>query len=124
MTLRVFLLILFAETLAITGQVFFKKGVNNLPDFSLKEIKSSLRFFKGVLKAGWVWWGILLMTGWLLLWILVLNQTELSIAFPLESIQYVLIIFSSYFFLKEPLNWNRVLGTILIVLGIILVPLR
>ena len=123
MWLKVFFLILIAETLTLAGQIFFKKGVNGLRVESLGNPKEYFRFLKRVLKSPLIWLGLLATAGWAIVWLVVLDCTELSLAFPIESVQYVLIIIASYFFLKEPISWTRVLGTLLIVLGIILVPI-
>ena len=123
MWIKVFFLIFLAEGLTLAGQIFFKKGVNGLRIESLANLKEYFYFLKKVLRSPMIWCGLLATMGWAILWIVVLDCTELSLAFPIESIQYVLIIIASYFFLKEPISWTRVLGTLLIVLGIILVPL-
>lgn len=123
MVTKIFLLIFLAESLSLAGQIFFKKGVNGLRMESIGNFREYFFFLKRILKSKKIWWGLLATAGWAILWLAVLDCTELSLAFPIESIQYVLIIIASYYFLKEPVSWMRVLGTLLIVLGIILVPL-
>ena len=123
MWIKVFLLIVFAESLALAGQIFFKKGINGLRVEGLSNLGEYFHFLRQVLKSPKIWWGLGVTVGWAILWLAVLDCAELSLAFPIESIQYILIIIASYFFLKEPISWTRVLGTLLIVLGIILVPL-
>ena len=57
-------------------------------------------------------------------WQLVLAHAELSMAFPLDSIQYIIILFSSYIFLGERINRDRIIGTAFIIGGIVLVALK
>lgn len=51
-------------------------------------------------------------------WIIALSKVELSVAYPMLSIGYILIILISYFFLKEPLGIYKIIGTLLIICGI------
>jgi len=55
------------------------------------------------------------------LWIAFLASVAISKAFPLSSIQIVLILLASKFFLKEHITRRRWLGGLLIMIGIYLV---
>ncbi|WP_414515701.1 EamA family transporter [Nostoc sp. PCC 9305] len=54
-------------------------------------------------------------------WILALRSVKLSIAYPLTSLNYVGILFGSYYFFNEVITLNRIVGVITIFLGVILV---
>ena len=56
-----------------------------------------------------------------LTWIFILTKFELSYVFPMLVIIYPLVMFFSWIFLKEDITTLRVLGTLIIVIGIILV---
>ena len=51
-------------------------------------------------------------------WLVALAHVDLSLAIPLDSMHYFLIMVASYVFLGERMSWARVLGTLLIVAGI------
>lgn len=53
-------------------------------------------------------------------WIAALTKFDLSFAYPFTSIAFVLILILSYYFFDEPLSWQKITGTFLIVIGIIL----
>ncbi|MCS6796447.1 MAG: EamA family transporter [Raineya sp.] len=53
-------------------------------------------------------------------WIAALTKFDLSFAYPFTSIAFVLVLFLSYYFFAEPLSWQKIAGTLLIVAGIIL----
>ncbi len=53
-------------------------------------------------------------------WIAALTKFDLSFAYPFTSIAFVLVLFLSYYFFAEPLSWQKIAGTFLIVGGIIL----
>lgn len=54
-------------------------------------------------------------------WILALRSVKLSIAYPLTSLNYVGILFGSYYFFTEEITLTRIAGVITIFFGIILV---
>lgn len=54
-------------------------------------------------------------------WLFVLSKLELSKAYPMVSIGYVLTTAMACLWLGEVLNWNRALGIGLIVLGVIFI---
>ena len=59
----------------------------------------------------------------LFLWLFVLSRADLSFAYALDSMHYVLIAFASGVFLKENVGARRWVGTALIMAGLILVAL-
>jgi uncharacterized membrane protein len=87
-------------------------------------ITSYLRFLRQVLAQPQIWLGLLVVSCGMAVWLLVLAHAELSMAFPLDSIQYVIILFSSYLFLGERINRDRIIGTAFIIGGILLVALK
>ncbi|MBN3946466.1 MAG: EamA family transporter [Nostoc sp. NMS7] len=54
-------------------------------------------------------------------WILALRSVKLSIAYPLTSLNYVGILFGSYYFFNEVITLTRIAGVITIFLGVLLV---
>lgn len=54
-------------------------------------------------------------------WIMVLSRVEVSLAYPLSSIGYVLTAFAGYFFLHEGLTLSRFVGIVVIIIGVYLV---
>ncbi len=71
-----------------------------------------------------IWVGLLVVCCGMAVWLLVLAEAELSLAFPLDSIQYIIILFSSYLFLGERINRDSIIGTAFIIGGIVLVALK
>ena len=56
-------------------------------------------------------------------WIFALRSVKLSIAYPLTSLNYVGILLGSYYFFNEKITLIRVVGVLLIFLGVLLVAL-
>jgi multidrug transporter EmrE-like cation transporter len=59
-----------------------------------------------------------------LMWIVVLSKVPLSIAYPSMGVSYVLILFASKYVFREDITVFRVLGTALIIAGVILVQIK
>ncbi len=56
-------------------------------------------------------------------WIFALRSVKLSIAYPLTSLNYVGILLGSHYFFHESITKLRVVGVVLIFLGVLLVAL-
>ncbi|MEH1897120.1 MAG: EamA family transporter [Nostoc sp.] len=56
-------------------------------------------------------------------WILALRSVKLSVAYPLTSLNYVGILFGSYYFFDEVITLTRIAGVITIFMGVLLVVL-
>ncbi|MEW6777074.1 MAG: EamA family transporter [Bdellovibrionota bacterium] len=52
-------------------------------------------------------------------WLLVLTRLEVSVAYPMLSINYILITIVAWLFLGEPLNGYKLAGCLLIMAGVI-----
>lgn len=112
-------LILTSVFLGAIGQVLVKYGAVNLElNFALKYLFPSIL---SILKNIPVMLGITSYGLSFLLWIKVLSKVELSYAYPMVSIGYVLIMFFSYFIFKENISFVRIIGVVFIIIGVILV---
>ncbi len=60
----------------------------------------------------------------MLMWIFVLKKMELSIAYPMVSLGYVFVMLLSFYFLHENIYLTKVLGTGLIVSGVIVLNIK
>ena len=53
-----------------------------------------------------------------LVWVVILKKMRLSFAYPFISISYVLILAISYYFFDEAVGVNKIIGTVLIMVGV------
>lgn len=123
MSLKLIILILVAEVFICSAQLLFKAGANKLKSHDLNTIPGYIKFIKSSLKLPAIWGGLLLNTFAVVVWILVLALVDLSLAIPLDSVHYVVILLGAHFFLKERLTWDRIAATLFIAGGIALVAL-
>lgn len=117
------LLLIIAILIGATGQILLKIGVNQsislIPEVhSLRSLLLAVFIF---LKNYKILSAIVLYSFGFFLWLFILIKFELSYVFPLMAIIYILILLFSWFFLKEDINTLRVIGTLLIALGILIV---
>ena len=118
MTLKILSLIFSVELLDTGSQVLFKKSTGKLDPNDTPGLKGLLLFLGNVLKMPAVWCGFLLVSCGLLLWFTVLAEVDLSLAFPLGGMRYLLVLAASNVFLGERIGRKRLLGGLCIALGI------
>ncbi len=105
------------------NQIFLKSAINSLGVSLSPNIVKILRFIIRLIRIPRVWLSFLASSISLCLWLFVLSRAELNFAFSLDSMHYIFIAFASRLFLKEKVDSRRWFGTILIVVGIVLVTL-
>ena len=117
------LLILLSEIWVAIGQVLFKRSANAAGSHTLRDVNSHFSFLKDVLAKKDIWIGFCSMTIGLVVWLFALARADLSLVFPIGSIQYVFILFAAHIFLGEKIDRMKFAGTLLVIFGIILISL-
>jgi drug/metabolite transporter (DMT)-like permease len=56
-----------------------------------------------------------------LTWMYVLSRTPVSVAYPMVSMVYIIVVFSGWFLLGEAFSWTRLIGVAVILCGVWLV---
>ncbi|MCS6888381.1 MAG: EamA family transporter [Chloroflexus sp.] len=118
--LLVLTLLLTASALTVTGEVLLKIGINHVTThvgaFSLEP---------RVLWATFTDWrvilGFALVFGGAIFWLGVISRVDLSFAYPLLALNYVIIMIPSRVLLNEPITMMRLVGAIIIVIGVIVI---
>ncbi len=120
-TLKPWLLLTFSVLLDSAGTVLFKHGTNQLTATSKTGWRGHLDSVVSALKRREIALGVLLYIAEYIVWLAFLSTTLLSIAFPLSSLNVILIMVASTIFLGEKVGMRRWLGAALIIGGIFLV---
>lgn len=115
--LKSLFLIVVTVIINVTGQFMVKTGVNRVGAVSLLDIHAILRALSSALVIG----GFVVYFISALVWISILSRTELSWAFPILSLSYVLTALLSPIVLHESFSAQRLIGTLVICLGVFLV---
>lgn len=121
--MTVFLLISVAVCLEVAGQLLYKAGLNQAPalEGSPFHIFNLLRFVWGALTNLRVLMGLTVYVAEVMIWWAALSRVDVSFAFPLMSMSYVLILIAARVFLHEQVTVERWLGACAIVLGVYLI---
>lgn len=116
------IMILINVVIGSVGQVILRIGASQLGNLhSGSGIGSSLLgAFKGIFTP-YIFVGLLIYAFSAVIWIFVLNQVNLSFAYPMISLSYVLVVVLSALFLHEKVPMITVGGLALITVGVSLI---
>lgn len=116
------LLLIPAILLNTTGEVLFKIGMNRIGGFE---------FSRGALKTvaprvirnpfiiiGFISFGL-----GAVFWLAVLSRVPLSIAYPILALSYFVVVVEAWLLLHERVTWKRMVGVLVIIVGVIMVGL-
>lgn len=113
-------LILGAVLLGTLAQLLLKAGTNAVGSFAFTSAN--------LLPVGWqlatqpmILGGIAAYGLSLIVWIMALSRVEVSIAYPMVSIGYVLTAIAAWHFLGESVSTMRIAGIGVIILGVVIV---
>ena len=120
MTFLSFFFILISVSFTVVAQLLLKQGMSTeTARLSLND--GFISAFTYIVTNIYVISGIVAYALSMLFWLGVLSRVDVSRAYPFVGLGIVGTMFCAYFFLGEPLTIPKVLGTILIVSGIIVV---
>ena len=114
------LLIVACVVLGVGGQLLLKHGMSKDRDAVDRASEVFPRLAKAVMSpvviGGFLLYGISAA-----LWLIVLTRAELSWAYPMLSLGYVFVVVLSRFLFHEAVTTTRLLGTLVVVLGVWLI---
>jgi len=116
--MEVVALVLISVLLGVFGQLSLKRGMKNVGNFEIKDFASS-KIFK-LIEEKFVIIGIVLYAIATLFWLVILSKAELSFAYPMLALGYVLIAVFGKIFFNENVTLTRFLGILLISIGVFL----
>ncbi len=104
----------------VFGQLVLKQGMTRLGAQTI----STSTLFDTVLKlvlSPWVIGGLAIYVAGTFFWLMVLSRVELSFAYPMTSMSYILIVLSSWYFLGEEISLLRIVGVLTIIVGVVVI---
>ncbi|MES2868599.1 MAG: 4-amino-4-deoxy-L-arabinose-phosphoundecaprenol flippase subunit ArnE [Pseudomonadota bacterium] len=105
-------LLLIACLLTCAGQVAQKYTVENWRELGTGPGQK--------LRSPWLWLALLCLGLGLLVWLLVLQRLEVGIAYPMLSLNFVLITLVARYLFKETIDLRHWLGVGLVIAGVVL----
>jgi len=120
-------LIIFSVLLGVAGQISLKHGVGLASGGGTSEIvhtvsvNTVVNLLKGAISNKFVVLGFLCYAVSAASWLVILSRVELSYAYPLISIGYILVMIVSKYMFNETVTALRIAGTLLICGGVFLI---
>ena len=114
-----FILLFFNVLLTVIGQILFKQGMNMVG--RINSVRDALGKLPEAFLNPYVLSGITIYGFTTLVWLVILSRVKLSIAYPMLSSGYVLSILFSWLLFKESIPKVRIIGALIICIGVYLV---
>lgn len=118
MTLSAFFLILTGVLLNAVAQLALKASVNDMGAISVT-MNTAVPVFTRLVGEPWLWVGLFCYGISVVVWILALSRVDVSIAYPMLSIGYIVNAIAAWQLFGEALTSQRMMGIGIIVLGVI-----
>ncbi|MFZ3208956.1 MAG: EamA family transporter [Geobacteraceae bacterium] len=119
--LKTVIVMLLAVTAGTIGDILLAKGMKELGDISTMNLRGILNVAYQALTTPKLIIGTAMLAVFFFLWLAVLSWEDLSVALPMQALNYVLVVFLSQYFLGEIVSPTRWAGTILVCIGVILI---
>ena len=115
------LLILLSISIAVTGQILLKIGIDRIGVNGIGSTKALISLFSGIIKSPMVITGLFLYFISAAIWLVILSTVDLSFAYPFIGFTYVMVLVLSKFILKEEVNPIRWIGAFIITVGVVVI---
>jgi drug/metabolite transporter (DMT)-like permease len=119
--LKTLIVMLLAVTAGTIGDILLAKGMKEMGDISAMNLRGILNAVSQALTSPKLIIGTAMLAVLFFLWLAVLSWEDLSVALPMQALNYVLVVFLSQYFLGEVVSPTRWVGTILVCIGVILI---
>lgn len=119
--IRTIVLILVAVIGATVGDTLLSIGMRRIGELSRADWRSVVRYFWRALTDPWVVGGISCLAVYFFTWLVVLSESDLSLALPLTALTFVLGTVLARFWLGETVTMTRWMGTAVIAVGVAMV---
>lgn len=111
-------LILVSVLLNCAAQLCIRKGMLEVSEVGINRILTSLC---DMIANVWLWLAMFCYAVSILFWMAVLSKVEVSFAYPFLSIGYVVAALAGYHFFGEALSITRIMGIVVICVGVYLI---
>ncbi len=117
MTWAAFALVLTGVLLNAVAQLALKASVNDTGIINL-DMQSLLSSAGSLATNLWLWLGLICYAISVVVWILALSRVDVSIAYPMLSIGYIVNAVAAWHLFDEPMNLGKVVGIGIIIVGV------
>lgn len=118
---KTIVVMLVAVTAGTIGDLLLASGMKELGDISTMNLRGILRVAVQALTTPKLVFGTAMLAIFFFLWLAVLSWEDLSVALPMQALNYILVAFLSQYFLHEVVSPLRWAGTVLVAVGVIMI---
>jgi drug/metabolite transporter (DMT)-like permease len=112
--------ILVSVVLSATGQILLKKGMNETGAITLSS-NQIVSILWRIATNPYVIVGLMIYVCGTVFWLAALSRVDLSYAYPFASLSYVVMLTASWLLFHENITPLRLLGTLIVALGVIVI---
>lgn len=113
-------LILVSIVFAVAGQILLKSGMNQVAIVQTQQSVTPVQIVRTVVTTPTIVAGFLCYGLGAIFWLIVLSRVDLSFAYPMLALMYVLIPLSARIFLHEEISAGRWLGIGVVIVGVMI----
>jgi len=110
-----------AVSAGTVGDILLAKGMKELGDLSTQGVRGILNTAVQAMTEPKIIVGTACLALFFFLWLAVLSWEDLSVALPLQALNYVLVAFLAQFYLGEQVTPLRWAGIALVCIGVVLI---
>lgn len=118
---KTFFIMFLAVTAGTIGDILLAKGMKEMGDVSAMNLRGILPAAYQALTNPKLVVGTAMLAIFFFLWLAVLSWEDLSVALPMQALNYVLVAFLSQYFLGETVSPLRWAGTVLVCIGVMMI---
>ncbi len=119
--IKTLIIMLIAVSAGTIGDILLAKGMKEMGDISAMNLRGILEAAVRALSNPKLITGTVMLAVFFFLWLAVLSWEDLSVALPMQALNYVLVAFLSQYFLGEVVSPLRWAGTILVCVGVMMI---
>jgi drug/metabolite transporter (DMT)-like permease len=110
-----------AVTAGTVGDILLAKGMKEMGDISAMNLRGILNVAIQALTTPKLIIGTAMLAVFFFLWLAVLSWEDLSVALPMQALNYVLVALLAQFYLGEYVSPLRWCGIVLVCIGVMLI---
>ena len=119
--LKTVIVMFLAVSAGTVGDILLAKGMKEMGDLSVMNLRGILDAAMRALTSPKLIFGTAMLAIFFFLWLAVLSWEDLSVALPMQALNYVLVAFLSQYFLGEVVSPLRWAGTVLVCVGVMMI---
>jgi uncharacterized membrane protein len=116
--MRVFIILGINIISTVAAQILLKLGMRNSGGFTLDNVTRDPLSLVRILLNPYVFTGMTFYVVNVFLWFDVLSKANLSYVYPFLSLAYAAVVIASSLILGEQLTWQRIIGVVIITVGV------